>query len=164
MPKRSKRWRRRAGRVLKRTVVFTALFGALLGLGIAVASGSFQLAILLIPAVAAGTVFALPFILFAFLMAVLAIALPFGILAAMFGGPLWVIHRLTRGPRGVTVDDEEDEEEEQLTFEQRQQRLLARLKERYTRGQLTLSEYERELERLISPNRQLDYGYTRPRA
>ena len=164
MPKRSKKWRKRAGRVLKRTVAFTALFGALLGLGIAVASGSFGLAILLIPAIAAGTVFALPFILLAFLVALLAVALPFGILAAIFGGPFWVIHRLTRGPRTLELHDEEDDEEEQLTFEQRQQELLATLKERYTHGQLTLSEYERELERLISPNRQLDYGYTRPRA
>ena len=171
MARRRKRWRKWLGRVVGRTFKAAALLGALGGLTIALATGELYLALLLMPAMAAGAVVALPFILISLAIALLSMALPFAVLGTVFGGPFYVIHRLlSRAGGGGEGDDEEDLVGRlgpegllrrryvagELTYEQFRTGMLESLKGRFTRGEMNVTQYERELQALIEPARVLD--------
>lgn len=183
MARRGKRWRRRAARVAKRVVMAVVALSFLMGLSAGMAQGQPFLALAYGPAAALGALIALPFVVLALTITLLGVALPFGILAAIFGGPVYLIHRLIgAGPRhapsargdddDLEPDDEEDDEvlhparaearlrrryvAGELSYEQFQSGMLSSLKQRFSAGQLSMTEYERELDQLLHPSRVIE--------
>lgn len=173
---KSRRRRRVIRRALRMAVLVVLLVSVLPGIALTVSSSGDPLTrLLILPATMVGALVAAPIVLMALVVAVLAVALPFAILTAIFGSPLYVMYRLTaggrRGRRGA-VDDEEDERDKvtlpadvvlrrryvagELTYEQFQSGMIGLLRERFVRGELPMPAYEAELERLMAPVRRMD--------
>jgi hypothetical protein len=123
-----------------------------------------------------GALLVIPAVLLALVVTTAAVATPFAIVAAIFGAPFYLIHRLTRGAGSASRDADDDADaayparavhsEEallrrryvagELTYQQFQTGMVGLLKERFARGDLRLTEYEAELEKLLQPARHLD--------
>jgi uncharacterized membrane protein len=144
-----------------------------MGLAIALSTNNPFMALVLVPAGAIGTVVALPFLVLALVIALISVALPFGILTAILGGPFYVFHRLTRRAGDAEDVDQDDDEDApvrlgpegilrrryvagELTYTQFRDGMLDTLKRRFAVGDLNVTQYERELQLLIEPARVLD--------
>jgi uncharacterized membrane protein len=169
---RARRRRRRFRRVIRLALFMALFFGVLPGLLATSATGHPLTGLFIIPAAMLGTMLVLPFLLLALVVTVAAVALPFAILAVIFGVPFYLVYRLAAGSRTRPrrVDDEDDEDDRlpadvqlrrryvagEITYAQFQEGMLGLLKERYARGTLQLAEYEAELEKLVAPARRVD--------
>lgn len=178
-----RKWRRHGRRALRRLVMGALLVGALMGLGHAFYHGSPAMALFLVPATAVGMVVATPFVLLALAIALVAMALPLVIVGGILGGPFLLLYRMLGYGSRRGDDDESDfvrlpgrwSREEtpvapdallrrryvagELTYDQFRTGMVELLKERFAQGQLGMTEYEAELEKLLKPARDLDAAH-----
>ncbi len=137
---------------------------------------SVLLAPLALLGLAVGALVSLPLIALVLLITLLALAIPVIILAAIFGGPVYVLYRLFgRGHRAREPREAEPIATTpplspearlrrryvagELTYEQFRTGMVDLLKERFARGELAVAEYESELEKLLEPARHIDVGH-----
>ncbi|MGH2355074.1 MAG: hypothetical protein ACRDI2_19710 [Chloroflexota bacterium] len=166
MARSKKRWRRWRRHV--RAVLFAFLLISIVpGLIFSAAAGE-PWPLFIVPMGMLGALVATPFVLLTLLVALLAVALPFAILAAVFGGPLYLVYRLAGGGRRRRSDEDDEVTLSpevllrrryvagELTYQQFQTGMVDVLKDRFARGELPISEYEAELEKLLQPARHLD--------
>ena len=165
--RRRRRWRR-LGRLVVVSILLTwIVLGAMAGPGFGYAPWH----VLIIPAAIAGALLVAPFMLLGLVIAMLTIIPFWAFLALVVGGPLYLIYRFAAaGQRGRSsqagaIDARAFTPETllrrryiagELTYEQFRSGMIDLLKERFARGQLALSEYEAELDKLLKPARHLD--------
>ena len=169
---RAKRGRRGVRRILRAVLRGLLAVGILSAVLAAVAGGNPLWALLVLPLSMLALLVIVPILLFVLIVVALSLALPVATLAAIVGGPAYVVYRLSgRGGRRARADrDDEDEAPVlaedtvlrrryvagQLTYDQFQAGMVAFLRDRFARGELRLAEYEAELEKLLAPARHLD--------
>lgn len=167
---KGRKGRRHWRRIAVIALYVALLLGALPGLLVALLSGQPAIALIAVPVTMVATVIASPFVILALLVGLLGMAVPLAILAAVVGGPLYLMYRLAvRGRRhggwseGELGDDLPADAllrrryvAGELTYTQFQSGMVDVLKERVTRGELALLEYEAELEKLLQPARHFD--------
>lgn len=167
---RGYRYRARGRHVLRKLVI--------LFLVIWMASYMFaDIPFIAVPMAVLGTLLALPIVLLGLLIAALSMLLPLLVMAAVFGLPSIILYRIFFG-RGRREEAElsfrpavEGTEVSrlrrrylagELTDSEFQFAMMDALKERFARGKMTVSEYERELDQLLRRGRVLDEGLSTP--
>jgi uncharacterized membrane protein len=172
MPMRHHRLRRmRAGRLLRRLLLLVLvlwLFSSLFR----------DVPLLAFPAAMFGAMIGLPFVILALLIAAMSLLIPLVVLTAVFGLPMMVLYRVVFGDRREARSEADRGEQTsrridstapamseemqlrrryvagELTDNEFQVSMLDVLKERFTRGKMSVSEYEREVDHLLRRSRE----------
>ena len=119
-----------------------------------------------------GALVSLPLIALVLLSVLVALAIPAVILAVIFGGPAYLLYRLfgrsrrsreaepaaPAAPLAPEVRLRRRYVAGELTYDQFRTGMVDLLKERFARGELAVTEYEAELEKLLEPARHVDVG------
>jgi hypothetical protein len=164
---------------------FAVVIGLMMATGISLSEGEPAM-LLFTPLMALGVFIAIPFVLLAITVAFLGSALGLAVPVLLVGGPLYLLYRLLGGhgpnwSRRSTAAYDGNEVEEalrmaaaqkaaarpetllrrryvagELTYQEFQSGMVGILKERFARGEMALTEYEAEIERLLEPARRLD--------